>query len=81
MSALMRAKMEVAGVKDMGGSEDIVFRAVCRNEGYPDDGSDENNTYARFSPTADLHMVIANPALFGKLEVGQQFYVDFTKAE
>jgi len=85
MSALMRAKMEVTGVKEILDheekkcSEDVSFRAVSRSEGYPDDGSDENNTFARFTPTADLQMTIANPALFGSLNVGDQFYVDFTK--
>ncbi len=83
----MRAKLEVVGVTPVTDheenicAEDLVFRAVCRSEGYPEDGSDEDNTFAKFTPTADLRMHIANPALFGKFEVGQKFHVDFTKAD
>ena len=48
---------------------------------YPADGSDEDNTYAKFSPGASLSLNIANPALFGKFLVGEKYYVDFTKAD
>lgn len=61
-------------------SESVKFRAVCKSDGYGEDGMDENNTFAKFSPTADLSINICNPNLFGKLNEGDQFYVDFTKA-
>ena len=60
-------------------SEQVSFRAVCKDD-YSSDPLDENNTYAQYSPSADLNITIANPALFGKLKVDQQFYVDFTPA-
>ena len=84
---LMRAKMLVTRVavgEDTNGNifrENITFTAVSRNDGYPEDGSDENNTYARWTPCADLTMTIQNPALFGKISEGQEFYVDFTPVE
>lgn len=53
------------------------MHAVCASK-YPEDGSDEDNTYAKFTPGADLSMNIANPALFGSFKVGDTFYVDFT---
>lgn len=59
----------------------LTFNAVARSEQYPEDGSDENNTYARWTPTASVSMCVTNPALFGKFEVGQEYYVDFTKAD
>jgi hypothetical protein len=86
MSPTMRAKMIIetvqvyrtaaAGVTQ----ETIKMRAVAKKDGYSSDGSDENNTYARYSPSASLDITIANPALFGKLNPGEFYYVDFTPA-
>lgn len=82
MSTFMRAKMQVGKVERFtGGIDKITCHAVCRANGYPEDGSDEDNTYARFSPQGELTLTIANPALLGKIEPGQKFYLDFTKAE
>lgn len=47
---------------------------------YPADGSDDDNTYAKFSPSGELSLHIANPALLGKIEPGQKFYLVFTPA-
>lgn len=62
-------------------AEKIKFRAVAKKDGYPSDGSDENNTYAKFSPQAHLEIVVANPVLFGQLNPGEFYYVDFTPAQ
>lgn len=83
---IMRAKMRVTEVRqhrlangDLCG-ETLHFSAVSRDDGYPDDGSDEDNTYARFSPMADLKIEVHNPNLYERFSVGQKFYVDFTEA-
>lgn len=76
----MRAKLRVNSVDAQAGWEGIKFSAVCKNDGYPEDGSDENNTFAKFTPSADLQMSITNPALLGKIKVGEEYYLDFTKA-
>lgn len=87
----MRAKMRVSAIKryvdtnsgTQAGSttqEDISFSAVYKTEGYPADGSDENNTFAKWTPMAEAKFSIMNPALFGKFDQGQEFYVDFTPA-
>lgn len=90
MSAVMRAKMVVASVSvgrmlstDPNSaivSENLALRAVCKNDGYPADGSDENNSFARWTPLANLTMCVNNPELFGKFKEGDTFYVDFTLA-
>lgn len=81
METIMRAKMRVVGIEQPNNaSETLIFSAVAKNDGYPADGSDENNTFARWTPSAELRMLIANPALIGKFTVGQEFYVDFTEA-
>ena len=87
MTALMRAKMKVSSVvsnRNADGdvvNEGVNFHAVGLSKGYPADGSDEDNTYACFTPTGTLSLTIANPALFGKLGTGATFYVDFTPAD
>lgn len=81
MSA-MRAKMQIESVtKVNGGNEILRMHAVAKSGTYPEDGSDEDNTYAKWSPSASLEIQIANPALHGKFSPGEKYYVDFAKAE
>ena len=75
----MRAKFQISSIQQFEHTERVNFHAVC-SKGYPPDGSDEDNTYAKFSPQAECFIVIANPALIGTFKVGQKFYVDFTEA-
>lgn len=76
----MRAKLRLHHVdRRYEGFETLHFHAVAASR-YPEDGSDENNTYAKFSPSAVLQLTVANPALLGKFSEGEEFYVDFTKA-
>lgn len=80
----MRAKLRVSYVHEhiydgVKNQERLSFHAVCASK-YPEDGSDENNTYAKYSPSAEFTIYVANPALFGKFKVGEEYYVDFTNA-
>lgn len=75
----MRAKMQVSAVITNGGSEQLAFNAVCKSGAYPADGSDEDNSFAKWTPSAELKMTVNNPDLFGKFKVGDKFYVDFTE--
>jgi hypothetical protein len=62
-------------------SETLRFHGVAKNDGpYPADGSDENNTFSKYSPSVDFSIIVANPALFDKFTAGDTFYVDFTPA-
>ena len=74
----MRAKFVVSNVERFETVERVTFRAVCKPEGYGDDGLDEDNTFSKFTPTADLSMCITNPALLGQFEIGQKYYSDFS---
>jgi hypothetical protein len=67
-------------VTKSGDTESLNFSAVCKSDGYPADGSDENNSFARWTPSASLSMSVTNPALAGKIQQGDEFYVDFTPA-
>lgn len=87
MSNRMRAKMVVSSVlpvfdadKEKVG-ELVNFHAVARNTYAGTDGTDEDNTFARYSPSAHTAIHIANPALLGRFEPGQKFYVDFTPVD
>jgi len=78
---VMRAKMKINRIdKQYEGQETLHLSAVARSDRYPDDGSDENNTYAKFSPSGALSLTVANPALLGKFSEGEEYYLDFTKA-
>ena len=77
----MRAKMQVSKVERFDGSDRVTMNAVARKDAYPADGSDEDNTYAKFSPSGELTLSIANPALLGKIEPGRKFYLDFIPAD
>ena len=84
----MRAKMRLNAITNRyQPSEDspvtqetLQFAAVAANS-YPADGSDEDNTYAKFSPSGMISLTVANPALIGSFEVGEKYYVDFTLVE
>jgi hypothetical protein len=77
----MRAKFVLNSVQRFSASEKLSFSAVAKSTAYPEDGSDEDNTYAKFSPQASCEIYVANPNLLGKFEPGQKYYVDFTPAE
>lgn len=80
MSITMRAKFQVNKVEQFAESERVFMNAVA-SKSYPPDGSDEDNTYAKFSPSGNLELTIANPALRGKVQAGKTFYLDFTPAD
>jgi hypothetical protein len=84
----MRAKFQVMSVnedKDADGNvQSIRLRLAAVGgdsvaHGYPEDGADEDSTFSRWTPCANLEMVIQNPALFDKFTVGQKLYSDFTE--
>ncbi len=80
--AKMRAKMRVDFVEKLADdSERLSFVGVAKADGYPEDGSDENNSFARWTPSAELKMTVQNPTLYGKFAVGDEYYLDFTKAD
>jgi hypothetical protein len=86
MNRIMRAKFQVSNVvqNEYDGkvnSETVCFHAVAKSGAYPEDGSDEDNTFAKFSPSASCEILITNPNLFGQFRSGQKFYVDFTLAD
>lgn len=77
----MRAKFVIREVINHAESQVLVFGAVSKSTSYPANGTDEDNTFARWTPNAYLSMTINNPELLGKFQVGEKFYLDFRKVE
>lgn len=78
---MMRAKMQVQSVTGGETYESITMSAVTSSDKpYGPNGENEDNTYARYTPSGNLSLSITNPALIGKFKVGQKFYLDFTEA-
>jgi hypothetical protein len=76
----MRAKVRITTITQHDQQEELLMHPVAASS-YPEDGSDENNTYAHYSPSGEFRLTIANPALRGQFEAGDEYYVDFRKAE
>lgn len=77
---MMRAKVAVTSVtRAWEGAEQLKLSAVASRT-FGMNGESEDNTYARFTPTGSIDLVITNPALHGKFKQGDTFYVDFTPA-
>lgn len=75
----MRAKFQINTITVFqSGQEQLKMNAVAKSGAYPSDGSDEDNTYAKFSPAGELSLTVTNPALLGKFKPGDKFYLDFT---
>jgi hypothetical protein len=58
--------------------EDIELRAVSK-DAYDDTGTDENNTFAKWTPSARFSLTITNTQLIGKFNIGDEYYIDFIK--
>ncbi len=77
----MRCKVKITEVKLGENCDQITAVPVCKSGAYPADGSDEDNTFSKFSPSGCLQLTIANPELLNVYRPGQQFYVDWTPIE
>lgn len=75
---MMRAKMKIGTIATAGeGIVNVIMNAVFSR--VDQDGNSEDNTFARYTPCAELIMQVANPALVASLKEWQTFYVDFSE--
>jgi len=58
--------MQVSKIERFDGSDRVSMFAVT-SKPFDADGNNEDNTYAKFSPSGEPSMTIANPALLGKI--------------
>jgi hypothetical protein len=84
-----RCKVRVEFVKLLGSdgkgnhtAEEVQMRAVSGNKvGVVFVRTIFGIALAKFSPSADFRLYVANPVLFGKFKPEQKYYVDLTEAE
>lgn len=76
--AEMRAKMRITGVLITEYGEELQMTPVSGD--INEDGESEDNTFARYTPSGSLKMLVNNPSLAGKFKPGEEYYLDFTMA-
>lgn len=76
----MRAKFKIEAVTVREHHDELILSAVSAGN-YGPKGESEDNTFARYTPTANLTMTITNPELRGQFKPGTAYYLDFTPAE
>lgn len=77
---VMRAKMQIQKIELVPGPGEVLHMSCVAASRYPEDGSDEDNTFAMFTPSGELRLHVNNPALIGKFKPGNKMYIDFTPA-
>lgn len=73
MSKPMRAKMQIQSILKTDYSEVVSMSAV-----YGGSTNDEDNSFAKTTPSGKIELTIANKELHGVYKPGDTFYVDFT---
>lgn len=77
----MRAKFKVSDIQKQGETSIVLSMSAVTEAPYDAEGNSEDNSFARYTPNGDLKMTINNPALLDKFQVGEKYYLDFSKAE
>jgi hypothetical protein len=71
MSARAKFKCTAKGPGEQG---NVSLEAVMN-------GSEENQSFYKYTPSGVINMGILNPPAFSQFEVGKEYYVDFSEAE
>ena len=69
-----RAKVKVESILKNNYGETITFRPVTN-------GSLEDNSYSKWTPSGKLELTITNPDIIDKIRPDDVFYVDFKSVE
>lgn len=69
---VMRAKVSVVSVEITELGEILNMIPVTN-------GTAEDNTYSKLTPSGSIRLAITNESLFGKFKPGDKYYVDFIK--
>lgn len=69
----MRAKMQIQSILKTGYAEVVSMSAV-----YGGSTNDEDNSFAKTTPSGKIELTIANKDLHGVYQPNDTFYVDFT---
>lgn len=80
---MMVAKFTVYEVIEQGEpkqSEVLKMRPVTSRP-FDAEGVSEDNSFAKWTPSGNLEMTVSNPALFGQIKVGENYFLTFAKCE
>lgn len=69
----MRAKFKLDTMDKHDDYCNVTMHAITEQDG-------DNEEFWKYTPAGQLQMTITNPAAYDKLELGQTYYLDFTKA-
>lgn len=72
----MRAKMQIQSILKTDYSEVVTMAAV-----YGGSTNDEDNSFAKTTPSGKIELTIANKELHGAFKPNDKFYVDFIPAD
>jgi hypothetical protein len=75
----IKAKMVIADVSRVGNMDVLTFIPIPKEGGYSDGGLDNDNTYAYYSPSADIKIIVNNENMVGKFVLGDRFSISFDK--
>ena len=75
---MLRAKFYCNEIEENGSSEVVKLLAVYGNS---DKDNEENNQFAEATPSGNLEMHISNTSAKGFFKQGEEYYLDFSKAE
>lgn len=78
VSSVTPAEVVIDPASAMAPFQTVKMFPVCRSDSYPADGSDEDNQFAKWSPSGSLELSFVNPNLSNSVKEGDVFYVDFT---
>lgn len=76
----MRAKFYITQIEKPSESFEKLHFYPVTDKPYGPDGENEDNTFARWTPSGELTLGITNPALIGTFKEGEKYYLDFTLA-
>lgn len=73
MNNFIRAKFVCNSVENFVGGQNVKFSAVIGN-------SEENKSFSKFTPSANLQMQITAEGAIDKFQPGKEYYLDFIEA-
>lgn len=76
-----RAKFRVQAVNNNTYGDGVQYSQEIRmSPVYSSDPDSENRAFWKATPNGSLHLWVDNPEVWGKFEVGQEYYLDLTLA-
>jgi len=76
MSSSMRAKFSCMSNEPSSDGETYVLKFLPVSS-----GSEENRDFFKYTPGGQIELYVVSPGVAGQIEVGHDYYVDFTKVE